>query len=502
MHTPSTLLQNQEQDELLKKVLQYLDLNKFSSGEVILSPANDPHIVYYMHSGTVEVSYTQQNDTKITVALIGAGEFFGETSFFDGETRVRDILAAGDVEVGIFTTEIMNRIKESDASLYINFIVYLAQRICQKFRRIAGESEPLAAYADLLTTRKRSSIYTTSKPLPATLLHSSKWHVISSRMEQFKAELFDISHQLQKNESIGNPDEHVELRCLELLSELNDSLIDFQKTMAKTGYEEIMWGYVFKEVFPYFMRSYFAERAYFKPKGYAGDFLMMEHIYANQAKGEGKLGQLIDSFCLGRPGSLAIRGRRKLLTQEITCLFTEYSAQGHNTRIMNLACGPNRELFDFLSTCEESEKVEALCVDIDSEALQYTNQFVNIFSHRASIRLLSENVIKWSLGRTSQHLGYFDIIYSAGLCDYLEPKFFRALINQCHQHLNPGGTLILGNFTAYPDSLFLDKLLKWELIYRDEDELKELFAQTPFKNDVQIISEEQDVNLFAVATKF
>lgn len=500
MHNTLTTPQTQAPDNLLEDVLKYIQLRFFSPREKILSPTNDPHIFYYLRNGTVEVSYGNQNETQITVALIGAGEFFGEIGFFDGETRVRDILAAGDVEVGIFTSDTMNRIREADPSLYIRFIMYLAKRICQKFRMIAGEREPLAAYADSLPS-KRSSVYTVSKPLPPSLLHSSPWHFIGTRMEKFKTELFDLSHQLQRNEAVGCPDAKTEERCGEVLGELNDSLSEFKQAMAGTGYEEVMWGHVFMEVFPYFMRSHFAERAYFKPKGYAGDFLMMEHIYANEPKGEGKLGEIIDGFCLGRPGSLAIRGRRKLLKEEISRLCSDRAAQGKNTRIMNLACGPNRELFDFLQQCENSEKVDALCVDVDSEALQYTNQFVNIFPHSASIRLLSENVIKWSLGRTSQQFGTFDIIYSAGLCDYLDTKLFRALITQCHNHLNPGGTVILGNFADYPDSIFLDKLLKWELIYRNPDDLKELFAPTPFGENVLIISEKENVNLFAIATK-
>jgi hypothetical protein len=114
---------------------------------------------------------------------------------------------------------------------------------------------------------------------------------------------------------------------------------------------------------------------------------------------------------------------------------------------------------------------------------------------------MSENVIKWSLGRASHQLGNMDIIYSAGLCDYLDEKLFRALVRQCHNHMNPGGVLLLGNFTAYPDSLFLDRLLKWELIYRDEQDLKELFAPTPFGDNVRIIAEKENVNLFAIAQK-
>lgn len=140
-------------------------------------------------------------------------------------------------------------------------------------------------------------------------------------------------------------------------------------------------------------------------------------------------------------------------------------------------------------------------MDIDEEALQYTNQHVNVFPHRASVRLMTENVIKWSLGKVSHHMGQLDIIYSAGLCDYLDVRLFRALITQCYNHLKPGGSLLLGNFTSYPDMLFLDKLLKWELLYRSEDELRELFETTPFGTNVEILVEEANVNLFALATK-
>ncbi len=485
---------------LLDSVLVFANIRHFSVGEPILSPENPTNAFYYLVSGTVEVSYTDRVDTRITVALIGEGEFFGEIGYFDGESRVRNIQATDKARVGIFDDGVMAKLQTANPGIFVDFLLFLTQAICGKFRRIAGEREPIAGYADSLSTR-HSSRYTEAKPLPSILINSSQWHNISSRMEAFKTELFNLSHTLQKAEAEGKQDPESETRCHAVLAELNTSLPEFAQTMAGTNYEGVMWGYVFKEIFPYFMRSHFAERAYFKPKGYAGDFLMMEHIYANIPKGEGKLGEIIDAFCLQRPGSLAIRGRRILLKEQLMQRSAAIHAQGKTTRIMNLACGPNRELFDFLADCDYSETIEALCVDIDSEALQYTNQYVNIFPHRASIRLMSENVIKWALGRAKHHIEPLDIIYSAGLCDYLDPRLFRALITRCHDQLKPGGTLLLGNFTFYPDSLFLDKLLKWELIYRTEDDLREIFAPTPFGDNIEILVEQSGVNLFAMAIK-
>ncbi len=485
---------------LLDSILVFAAIRTFSTGEPILSPETSASAFYYLISGAVEVSYTDRTDTRITVALIGQGEFFGEIGYFDGESRVRNIQAAGEARVGIFDETVMDKLRSAQPELFTDFIVFLTRNICGKFRRIAGEREPIAGYADSLSTR-HASRYTEAKPLPPALVNSAPFHTISSRVEAFKSELFNLSHRLQKAEAEGKQDPEGEARCHAVMTELNAALPEFERSMAGSTYGEVMWGYVFKEIFPYFMRSRFAERAYFKPKGYAGDFLMMEHIYADVPKGEGKVGEIIDAFCLQRPGSLAIRGRRILMREQLMQLSRTNAEQGRTTRIMNLACGPNRELFDFLAACDYSETIEALCVDIDSEALQYTNQYVNIFPHRASIRLMSENVIKWSLGRATHHIQPLDIIYSAGLCDYLDPRLFRALITQCYNHLKPGGTLLLGNFTHYPDSLFLDKLLKWELIYRTEADLREIFAPTPFGERIEVLIEEAGVNLFAKATK-
>lgn len=485
---------------LLETALAFAAVRCFDPGEAILAPGTATDAFYYVISGAVEVSYTDRHDTRITVALIGAREFFGEIGFFDGTSRVRDIQTTATAQIAVFDAGTMATFRAQQPDLYTDFLIFLTRKICQKFRRIAGESEPIAGYAQSLSTR-HASRYTEAKPLPAPLVRSDLWHRIGSRIEAFKSELFNLSHRLQKVEAEGKSDPESEARCIGVLAELNDSLSTFEQTMAGSGYEEVMWGYVFKEMFPYFMRSRFVERAYFKPKGYAGDFLMMEHIYANIPQGEGKVGEIVDDFCLQRPGSLAIRGRRILLRDQLRQLSGVNAARGATTRIMNLACGPNRELFDFLADCEYSDTIEALCVDIDSEALQYTNQYVNIFPHRAAIRLMSENVIKWALGRATHHIAPLDIIYSAGLCDYLDPRLFRALINQCHRHLKPGGTLLLGNFTNYPDALFLDKLLKWELIYRTEDQLRELFAPTPFGERITVMVEQTGVNLFAVATK-
>jgi len=82
MRNGSEILDFDVQETLLEKATLYSKPYSFAAGEVIMSPAETTKTFYYVAKGTVEVSYTDQNDTRITVALIGEGEFFGEIGFF------------------------------------------------------------------------------------------------------------------------------------------------------------------------------------------------------------------------------------------------------------------------------------------------------------------------------------------------------------------------------------------------------------------------------------
>jgi cyclopropane fatty-acyl-phospholipid synthase-like methyltransferase len=115
---------------------------------------------------------------------------------------------------------------------------------------------------------------------------------------------------------------------------------------------------------------------------------------------------------------------------------------------------------------------------------------------------MSDNVVRWALGRLRHNFGAQDIIYSAGLADYLEDRVLLALINRCYEHLDRGGTLIIGNFgSRNQHKAFLDQILQWKIIHRSADDLREIFAKSHFVNSVEIATEESGVNLFALARK-
>ena len=60
---------------------------------------------------------------------------------------------------------------------------------------------------------------------------------------------------------------------------------------------------------------------YRKPRGYAGDFLTIEWMYANEPGGAGELGQLLDRCFLNQTAAQAVRHRRELLKDDWSRLF-------------------------------------------------------------------------------------------------------------------------------------------------------------------------------------
>jgi extracellular factor (EF) 3-hydroxypalmitic acid methyl ester biosynthesis protein len=115
---------------------------------------------------------------------------------------------------------------------------------------------------------------------------------------------------------------------------------------------------------------------------------------------------------------------------------------------------------------------------------------------------MNENLVRWALGKVKHEFGTNDLVYSSGLTDYLDNELFSRLINRCYQHLKPGGLLIVGNFSPdNPDRMFMDYFLRWQLIYRTEQQLQKFFVDSPFGENVKIVVEENGVNLFALAKR-
>jgi CRP-like cAMP-binding protein len=483
---------------LIREIMPYSKGLNLKKGQELKIRDDSSRSLYYIESGAMDVSYTMDG-TKVVVAILGANEFFGEIGFFDGISRVRDISAVENAIINVFPVELVDKMQKDDPELYGRFITFITTSICKKFRNILTERVPLKAYAASLSTGAHN--FVESKALPLDFFNSREGRLSNRIIEDLKAELFNLSLRLQQEPTEAIQDS-IQSDFTAAMDIFFNELEAFHSILADSDLKDDVWGYLFKETFPYFMRSSLTERAYFKPNGYAGDFKMIEMMYRNTPSGDGKIGKLVDGWLLNRPPCRAVRGRRKFLAHMLEEQSNRLLRHKDHVNIMNLACGPSRELFDFIKAFDRDDKVTATCLDIDPEALKYTDDLSSSFSHNATIRVMKDNLIKWALGTSSQHLEKQDIIYSGGLFDYLDEDLFLMLANRCHEFLNPGGILVIGNFQSNPDKIFMDHLLEWRLIYRNKEDLISIFSNTLFGSNVDIMMEkEAQIQLFAMAIK-
>lgn len=161
---------------------------------------------------------------------------------------------------------------------------------------------------------------------------------------------------------------------------------------------------------------------------------------------------------------------------------------GRSFRLLNLACGPSREIQElFLKEIKVSSKTDYICIDLDEEALDFSKQALNNIPANVKMRFLQENILEL-LKKPEDYqakLGKCDIVYSIGLADYLPDKIMKKMINACFSFLKPQGTVILAfkitekdPFAPVPPDWFCD----WRFVPRSENDAEELIAASGIKD--------------------
>ncbi|MGH7927713.1 MAG: SAM-dependent methyltransferase, partial [Candidatus Binatia bacterium] len=96
----------------------------------------------------------------------------------------------------------------------------------------------------------------------------------------------------------------------------------------------------------------------------------------------------------------------------------------------------------------------------------------------------------------------YDLIYCAGIFDYLSDRICKRLMNIFYSMLEPGGLLIGTNVNASnPSRNGMEYLLEWHLTYRNRQQLKALIPEEAPKESAHIISDETGVNHYIEVRK-
>ena len=261
---------------------------------------------------------------------------------------------------------------------------------------------------------------------------------------------------------------------------------------------------------PLVLCSPFVYHTYHKPLGYAGDYEMVNMILREPYEGASLFAKIVNVCFLKNPPAEAHRNRITYLTRRLNEETRRVSRMGRKARIFNLGCGPAREVQDFLKNSDLSDNASFTLLDFNDETIEHasrTLQEIKSTRHRQTeINFIKKSVhqILKEASRPGSDMaqGGYDVVYCAGLFDYMSDRICKRLMNIFYELLAPGGLLIATNVdAAKPFRHSMEFLLEWHLICRNNQQLAALNPDKAPPGTFSVTHESTGVNIFIEVRK-
>jgi len=284
-------------------------------------------------------------------------------------------------------------------------------------------------------------------------------------------------------------------RFEEIADKVPDDLLPFHRTYAK------------RQLHPQVLCSPFAYRTYHKPLGYAGDYETVNMILREKLEGGSMFAKTINMWLLKQPSAEAHRNRIKYITGQLVTETQRLAKRGMIAQIFSLGCGPAGEVKNFLLQEELSNKARFTLLDFNEETLQHAAQVLEE-AKRQYRRSTEIEMVKKSVHQMLKESGKqvadqkYDLIYCAGLFDYLSDRVCKRLMNILYDMLAPGGLLLATNVHASnPNRNSMDFFLEWHLVHRNRAELERLRPDRAPEGSFRGEQEFTGVNVFIEVRK-
>jgi len=232
-------------------------------------------------------------------------------------------------------------------------------------------------------------------------------------------------------------------------------------------------------------QSPFSRRAFEKPRGYAGDAVVLDYAYgcAPLPEGTTELGAEVYQCEWNASSVKSARDRRDALAAAVDGVARTTPAP----KILSIACGHLREA-EISKAVEEDKIAEYLALDHDQTSLSVIDRDLRgkgITTVHGSVKDLIKRKIAF------QDL---DLVYSAGLFDYLALPVAMALTGLMFKMLKSGGRLLIANCAPESECIgYMEAFMGWHLIYRSEQELMTFVSSVP-EIEIESISTFRDLH--------
>jgi hypothetical protein len=216
----------------------------------------------------------------------------------------------------------------------------------------------------------------------------------------------------------------------------------------------------------------FTRRAHDKPRGYAGDAVMMDVVYGihgyHDANAEASpLGREVQEYIRRSDASASVRYRREHIAQ----LIDQMASRRQSPNVLAVAAGHLREA-ELSSALASGRLGRFVALDADAQSLQ------ELASHYAHLGVETVHASVRHLMARKINLGTFDFVYAAGLYDYLNENTAQELSARLFEMVNPGGQMLIPNFAPQVrDRAYMETFMDWTLIYRDKPAMARLLGR-------------------------
>jgi extracellular factor (EF) 3-hydroxypalmitic acid methyl ester biosynthesis protein len=217
----------------------------------------------------------------------------------------------------------------------------------------------------------------------------------------------------------------------------------------------------------------FTRHSFERPRGYAGDAALIDYIYGTRDEVLPPLAPLaadIHRLALQAPAPRAVRHRRIRLAEAVDATALRCP---RGARVLALAAGHLR-VWSLSAAAAGGAIAEWVAFDQDPLSVALVERQYG----RHGVTAIAGSVRELLTGR--RHFEGYDLVYAAGLFDYLTEPVARRLIERMHAALAPEGRLLVANFLpGIPDVGYMESMMHWHLIYRSHGQMQSLFNNVP-----------------------
>lgn len=119
-----------------KEIWNHVITRSYTKSNIILFEEDQGDSLFIIKEGKVKITRLSEEGKEVILSILGEGEFFGEMSLLDGESRSANVIALSDCKVFILKRDNFLSIIKSTPQIAITLLEELAGRIRKSDQQI------------------------------------------------------------------------------------------------------------------------------------------------------------------------------------------------------------------------------------------------------------------------------------------------------------------------------------------------------------------------------